>query len=69
METAKELINVFYQPLGKLGCNVHSDILWEHARQRALEVCEIMLEEHSWYTLNGERWTYWYQIKTAVKGL
>ena len=69
MKTGKELINVFYQPLGKLGCNIHNDIMWEHAKQRALEVCEIMLDEHSHYTLSDERWTYWHQIETDVKGL
>lgn len=56
---AKELTNTFYQPLGKLLCGVNSDTMWEHAKQRVLQMCKIMLEEHSCYTLNDERWAFW----------
>jgi len=66
---AKELINKFYQPLGKLSCGVNSDTMWEHAKQRALETCKIMLEEHSCYTLNDGRWVYWAQIEIEVNAL
>ena len=63
---AKELINAFYQPLGFLSCGVNSDTMWEHAKQRALEVCKIMLEVHSCYTLNDDRWAYWAQIEIEL---
>lgn len=68
-EKAKELINKFYQPLGYFNHKENSDILWEYAKQRALEVCKIMLEEHSCYTLNDERWAYWSQIEIETTKL
>lgn len=63
---AKELINSLYQPLGHLSCNVSSSVMWEHAKQRALEFCKICLEEHSCYTLNGSRWAYWKQVECEI---
>ena len=63
---AKELINNLYQPLGYLSPGVNSTEMWEHAKQRAIEFCKLMLEEHSCWTLNDSRWDYWKQVESYV---
>ena len=45
MKTAKELVNTFYQPLGMLKCNVSSSEMWEYAKSRAIEWCNMMISE------------------------
>ena len=64
---AKKLINRIYQPTGYLLPNVSKDEMWEYAKERALEFCRTMLQEHSCYTLNDERWAVWAQIEIEVK--
>mgnify|MGYP006935332572 CR=1 FL=1 len=64
---AKKFINSFYQPLGYLGCDVSNDEMWLYAKKRALEMCLIMIEEHSCYTLNNDRWTYWAQMEREIQ--
>ena len=34
-EKAKELVNLFYQPLGTLKCGVSSDEMWEYGKKSA----------------------------------
>lgn len=55
--TAKEPVNLFYQPLGPLRCEVSSDALWEYASLRALEVARMLRNEHPMYVgeLNPDR--------------
>lgn len=64
---AKEFINKFYQPLGFLSCSVSNDEMWEYAKKRAMEVCLLMLEEHSCYTLNDKRWAEWSQLEKDIQ--
>jgi hypothetical protein len=35
-EKAKELINLFYQPLGTIKCGANSDEMWEYGKKSAL---------------------------------
>jgi hypothetical protein len=68
--TGKDLINKFYQPLGYLGCKVSSDVMWSHAKDRALEVADMMLGEHPMYV--GElnpKWKKWQDIKDEISTL
>lgn len=68
--TGKELINLFYQPLGHLRCGVSSDELWKYAVSRALEVCSMMLEEHPMYTGNlNPKWKKWDDLRKEVEAL
>lgn len=53
---SKELTNMFYQPLGKLKCGVNSDTMWEHAKQRALEVRKLMKQEHKELIRSQKEW-------------
>ena len=64
---AKKFINKFYQPLGFLSCDVSNAEMWEYAKKRALEVCSLMLEEYSCYTLNDNRWAVWSQLEKDVQ--
>jgi hypothetical protein len=65
--TARDLVNLFYQPLGYLDCNVSSNKMWDYAKQRAIEVADMMLQEHPMYTgeLNG-KWMKWRTLKDEL---
>ena len=68
--TGKELVNKFYQPLGFLKCGVSSDALWSHATDLALDVADLMMNEHPMYS--GElnpKWNKWRVIKDEVLAL
>ncbi len=64
--TGKDLVNKFYQPLGHLKCGVSSDALWDHAKQMAIDVTEMILQEHPMYT---EEWQKWNTIKNEIMTL
>lgn len=42
---AKELVNMFYQPLGYLKCGVSSNEMWEQAKKFAITHCNLMIEK------------------------
>lgn len=41
---AKELVNMFYQPLGYLKCGVSSNEMWEQAKKFAIIHCQLMID-------------------------
>lgn len=68
--TAKELVNKFYQPLGLLGCKASTDEMWKHAKDIALDVCDMMLEEHPMYVGDlNPKWNKWRVLKDEVLNL
>ena len=65
--TAKQLVNKFYQPLGELQCRVSSDAMWSYAKQRALEVADMMIADLPMYV--GElnpKWKMWTEIRSEI---
>ncbi len=40
---AKEIVNSFYQPLGRLSCNVSNNAMWEHAKKNAIFLVNALL--------------------------
>ena len=68
--TGKDLINKFYQPLGHLRCAVPSDELWKYAVSRALEVCDMAIQDHPMYTGNlNNNWKKWDDLRLEVEAL
>jgi hypothetical protein len=63
---AQLMINNFYQPLGKLRPAANNNEMWEYAKQRAIEVCQLMLNEQSCYILEDPRWAYWKQVEIEI---
>lgn len=68
--TGRELVNMFYQPLGLLQCHVSTDAMWSYAKLRALEVANMMLAEHAMYMGDlNPKWQKWDTIKKEIAEL
>jgi len=66
-ETAKDLVNKTYQPLGYLKCMVSNDELWKWAKERTIENIELIKDQLPMYTGNlNPRWKYWDDLQKSV---
>ena len=80
-EKAKELVNLFYQPLGTLKCGVSSDEMWEYGKKSALILVKELgkkcpyLTDKDYVQLEGEVVkktdfaSYWRQIANEIHKL
>lgn len=77
---AHELINKFYQPLGKLHCHASSNDMWEYAKRCALILVDEIIDSNSLepqlkrHVINNVPpvkclLEYWFNMKTEINNL
>ena len=60
---AKKMVNMIYQPMGKLMCHVSSDEMWNFAKERAKEELDLLISEIPMYQGNlNPNWKYWNDV-------
>lgn len=61
-EKAYQIVNKFYQPLGRLNCNASSNKMWQYAKTSSIFMADEMLKTVD----NTEIFTYWFNVKKEI---